>query len=78
MNTQEIAEKLCEHCRNHTEMQGLDELYADNAVSVEPMAPVGMDPVRYGRVAIKAKLDWWGSFFVVHSFDMEGPFLNGV
>ncbi len=77
MNTQEIAEKLCEHCRNHTEMQGLEELYADNAVSVEPMAPEGMDPVSKGRDAIKAKHDWWGSNFEVHSFDMEGPFLNG-
>lgn len=77
MNTQEIAEKLCEHCRNHTEMQGLDELYADDAVSVEPMAPEGMDPVSKGRDAIKAKHDWWGSNFEVHDFDMEGPFVNG-
>lgn len=77
MNTQEIAEKLCRHCKNHTEAQGLDELYAEDAVSVEPMAPEGMDPVSNGLDAIKAKHDWWGSNFEVHDFELEGPFLNG-
>ena len=77
MNTQEIAEKLCEHCRNHTEMQGLDELYAEDAVSIEPMAPEGMDPVSKGREAIRAKHDWWYSNMKVHSADFEGPFING-
>ena len=77
MNTQEIAQKLCEHCQNHTEAQGLDELYAPDAVSIEPMAPEGMDPVSHGVEAIKAKHDWWNSSFDLHSADMEGPFING-
>lgn len=77
MNTQEIAQKLCAHCQNHTEMQALEELYADNAVSVEAMSAEGQSPVSEGRDAIKAKHDWWGSNFEVHGFDMEGPFVNG-
>ena len=77
MNTQEIALALCSHCRNHTEAQGLDELYADSAVSVEPMAPEGQNPVSEGRDAIKAKHDWWAANFEVHGFDLEGPFING-
>jgi ketosteroid isomerase-like protein len=77
MNTQEIAQKLCTHCQNHTEMQALEELYADNAVSVEPMAPEGQNPVSEGRDAIKAKHDWWGSNFEVHDFSLEGPYVNG-
>ena len=77
MNTQEIAEKLCDHCRNHTEMQGLDELYSKDAVSIEPMAPEGMDPVSRGVEAIKGKHDWWGANFEVHEFNLEGPFING-
>ncbi len=77
MNTQEIAQKLCEHCQNHTEMQALEELYAEDAVSTEPMAPEGMDPVSNGRDAIKAKHEWWGNNFEVHGGDMEGPFING-
>ena len=77
MNTQEIAEKLCEHCRNHTETQGLEELYADNAVSVEPMAMEGMSPISEGKGAIHAKHEWWNENFEVHSAELEGPFING-
>ena len=77
METQEIAQKLCEHCRNHTEAQGLQELYAENAVSIEPMAPEGQNPVSEGRAAIQAKHDWWGQNFEVHNFDLEVPFING-
>ena len=77
MNTQEIAQKLCEHCQNQTELQGLDELYAKDAVSVEAMTPEGVDPVSTGVEAIKAKHDWWGSNFEVHEFNLEGPFVNG-
>lgn len=77
MNTQEIAQKLAQHCQNHTEAQGLSELYADNCVSVEPMAPEGMSPVSQGVEAIQAKHDWWNSAFEVHSVTQEGPFVNG-
>lgn len=77
MDTKEIAEKLCQHCQNQTEAQGLDELYAPDAVSIEPMAPEGMDPVSNGVEAIKAKHEWWGSNFELHDSGMEGPFVNG-
>lgn len=77
MNTQEIAQKLCEHCQNHTEMQGLDELYAPNATSVEAMMPEGKSPVSEGVEAIKAKHDWWKSNFEVHDVGVDGPYVNG-
>ncbi len=77
MTTHDIAKKLCEHIDNQTEAQGLDELYAPDAESVEPMSPPGMDPVSKGVDAIKAKHDWWGNAMEVHDFSMEGPFING-
>ena len=77
MNTQEVANKLCEHCRNHTEVQALRELYDENAVSIEPMAPEGQSPISKGREAIAAKHDWWNQNFEVHGGDLEGPFVNG-
>lgn len=77
MTTEEIAKKLCEHCRNGTEAEGLNTLYAKDAISVEPMSPEGMDPVSNGIDAIKGKHDWWGNAMEVHSFDLEGPFVNG-
>ncbi len=77
MSAQEIARNLVEHCRNHTEAEALKTLYADNAVSIEPMAPEGMNPVSEGRDAIQGKHDWWGANFEVHSSELEGPFVNG-
>lgn len=77
MNTQEIAQRLCEHMANRTEAEGLRELYAPDAVSVEPMSPPGMDPVSKGVDAIKSKHDWWEGAMEVHDFNMEGPFING-
>lgn len=77
MTTQEIAQKLCEHINNQTERQGLDELYAPDAMSVEAMAAPGMDAVTKGVDGIKGKHDWWDNAMEVHKFDMEGPFING-
>ncbi|MDJ0638235.1 MAG: nuclear transport factor 2 family protein [Paracoccaceae bacterium] len=77
MNTQEIATRLHQHCQNHTEAEGLKELYAPDAMSIEPMAPEGMDPVSKGVEAIQAKHDWWNGAFEVHEVNMEGPFING-
>lgn len=76
MNTQEIAQKLCDHCRNGTEAQGLQELYAPNAQSVEAFAMEGGSAVSDGVEAIQAKHDWWAGAYDVHGVDMDGPFIN--
>ena len=77
MNTREIADALCAHCRNHTEAEGLKTLYAPDAVSIEPMAMEGGSPVSEGVAAIQAKHDWWGANYEVHDASLEGPFING-
>ncbi len=77
MSTQEIAEKLAQHCRDHTEAEALKTLYSDDAVSVEPMALEGQSLVSGGKAAIAAKHDWWNTNFEVHGGNVEGPFLNG-
>jgi len=76
MDTNEIAAKLVEHCKNGTEAEGLKTLYAPDAQSIEPMAPEGMDPVSSGVEAIQGKHDWWNGAFEVHDVKMEGPFVN--
>lgn len=77
MDTKEIAQKLVEYCRAGEDEKCLNELYADDAVSTEPMAPEGQDPVTRGLDGIRGKHDWWNSNFEVHDFAVEGPFLNG-
>lgn len=77
MNTLEIAEALCTHCRNHTETEGLQTLYAATAVSVEPMAFGDKSPITEGVADIQAKHDWWAENFEMHSESLEGPFVHG-
>lgn len=75
--TAEIAKKLVAHCEAHTEKEGLETLYHPDAVSVEPMAPEGMDPVSKGVAAIKGKHDWWNAAMEVHDVSVDGPYVNG-
>lgn len=77
MDIREVAEKLCQHCRNGTEAEGLRTLYADNAQSVEAMMPEGMDPIAKGREAIEGKHEWWSDRMEVHSSEVDGPYING-
>ncbi|MEO1252551.1 MAG: nuclear transport factor 2 family protein [Pseudomonadota bacterium] len=72
-----VGSKLVEHCRNGTEAQALQELYAKNAVSVEAADPMDMGLETKGRDAIKAKHDWWYGAFEVHSSEAQGPFFHG-
>ena len=77
MNTQEVAERLCQHCRDGTEERGIEELYSQDIVSVEPMAGPGRDPVSKGVDALKEKHTWWAENYEVHGTGVEGPFING-
>ena len=57
MNTQDVANRLVEMCRNGQNMEALHELYADNCVSREmPGAPM---EVAEGKQAIVGKSEWW-------------------
>ena len=67
------AEKLVAHCRAGTERQGLKELYAPDAVSVEATAMPGSGSAEtLGVPGIKGKHDWWDSTMEVHSASAEG------
>ncbi len=76
MDTATVAAKLVEHCRNHTERQGLKDLYADDAESIEAMANPSGDRVSRGRKAIEGKHDWWEQNFDVHGGEIDGPFVH--
>ena len=73
-----IAETLVTHCRTETTREGLDTLYAEDAVSVEAMTGPGMENRETaGRAAIHAKHDWWEGAMEVHSHSADGPYLHG-
>lgn len=77
MTLESIANRLVQHCREGTEEQGLAELYAPDAVSIEAGAPEGVDPSARGLDSIRAKHVWWAENFEVHSTSATGPFLHG-
>ncbi len=73
-----VAETLVANCRAHREMEGLAELYAPDAVSVEAIA---MDPnlprETVGVDAIRGKHEWWKNTFDVSNEQVVGPYLYG-
>lgn len=72
------ADKLVAHCRDHTTIAGLDELYDPAAVSVEATVMPGSDGREtHGVPAIKGKHEWWNSAMDVHKETIEGPYLHG-
>ncbi|MCG8440910.1 MAG: nuclear transport factor 2 family protein [Caulobacterales bacterium] len=74
----EIAATLVANCRANRALEGLDELYAPDAVSVEcgPMPATG-GAESVGLDAIKGKHHWWASAMEVHSATVDGPFFHG-
>lgn len=73
MKTMEIARKLMELCAQGKNMEALDTLFAQDAVSVEAAMPPGMQREAKGLAAIKAKGEWWMANHEVHSAAMTGP-----
>ena len=57
MNTQQVADRLIEMCRNGQNMEALEELYADNVVSKE--MPGMPSEVTTGIKEVFAKSEQW-------------------
>jgi hypothetical protein len=77
MSVTEIANRYVDLCKKGEFHACLDELFADDAVSVEAFAPPGSDPVATGLAAIRAKGEWWFNNHEVHSGEVFGPYPNG-
>jgi len=73
------AKQLTAYCQSGDEAKALNELYAQDCVSVEaldmPGGPMGREAE--GLEALRAKHDWWFANNEVHSSSAEGPFLHG-
>jgi len=72
MNTQEVADKLVQLCREGKHEQAIDELYADNVVSKEPKGS-SME-LTEGKDAVKKKtIQWEESVEEIHSSSCSEP-----
>jgi len=75
MNTEEVAKKLVEFCRNGEWMKAIDDLYAKDIVSVEAQAMENMPAEMRGIDQVRGKTDWWEKNMEVHSAKVSGPFV---
>jgi ketosteroid isomerase-like protein len=72
MNTQEVADKLVQLCRDGKNEEAIEELYADNVVSKEPKgSPMELTE---GKDAVKNKtVQWEESLEEIHSASISEP-----
>ena len=75
MNTEEVATKLVEYCRNGKWLNAIDDLYSKDIVSVEARAMEGMPAEMRGIDQVRGKTEWWDKSMEVHSAKATGPFV---
>lgn len=74
MNAIEVGQRLIALTTADKDAQALDELYADNVVSVEADGSDGTPDVFEGIEAVREKHAWWNSVAAMHEVTAEGPY----
>jgi hypothetical protein len=78
MTTKEIAKKLKKYCEQGKFEEAQKELFAKDAVSIEPMAGGGFDKETRGLDAILKKGDKWKEMVsATHSMEISEPTIAG-
>ena len=78
MTTQEIANRLVELCRAGEFKKAQQELFADDAVSIEPYATPAFPKETKGLKAMYEKDDKWDAMVKeVHSLSVSEPLVAG-
>lgn len=78
MTTQEIANKLVEYCSTGQWDKAQEELYADNAVSIEMEGAKDFPYKVEGLAGIKEKgVSFESMVEELHGIEMEGPIIAG-
>jgi len=79
MNTQQVANRLVELCRRGEFLKAQDELYANDAVSLEPEgAPAGAMGNAKGLDAIREKGKAFDQTYeTIHSITVSEPLIAG-
>jgi len=78
MTTKDVANRLTEFCRKGEWAQAQKELYADNAISIEPMATPAFEKETKGLKAIIEKGEKFDSMVEeYHSLKVDGPLVAG-
>ena len=75
MNTEEVAAKLVDLCRQGEWMKAVESLYAEDIVSVEAHSMENMPAEMRGIDQVRGKTKWWEENMEVHSAKVSGPFV---
>jgi hypothetical protein len=76
MTTLEIGETLVALCQQGKFVEAIQTLYADDAVSAEPMDYKGHGREMHGKAAVERKTAEWLDENEVHSITVRGPFVS--
>ena len=72
METKEVAEKLVQYCREGKNADAINELYAENVVSLEPKGwPT--ERVEGKSAVIEKNNNWFASVEEIHSAEVSDP-----
>jgi hypothetical protein len=77
MTVQDIANRLYEHCKAGQYRQAQEELYADDAVSIEPVGSHGPQSVKGKDEIIKKGEDFQASIEEIHGGSVSEPIVAG-
>lgn len=77
MSALEIGQRLVALCKEGRNLDAIDELYADDVVSVEATTPPEGERVSTGIDAVRGKSQWWVENHEIHSASVGGPFPHG-
>jgi hypothetical protein len=77
MTTQDIANRLYELCKGGQYEQAQEELYADDAVSIEPVGSPGPQSVKGREEIIKKGEQFRDSIEELHGGDVTAPIVVG-
>lgn len=73
----QLGHEFVQAMRNRRGIAHIDEVYAENAQSVEAVVPPGRDVrVAKGRPAIKGKREDWVANNDIISLDADGPYVH--
>ena len=71
-----VAEELVSFCRLGRNMDAINTLYSPEIVSIESMGSEQIPREQKGIDAIRKKNQWWAENNIVHSAEVDGPFVG--
>src|SRR6202158_1209256 len=75
-STATVAEELVSLCRAGRFLDAVNTLYSDDIVSVESIGNETMPREMRGIKPVREKGEWWSANNIVHSSEVEGPFVG--